>query len=167
MLSEELKSVLEDPNIFHYQHLWLKEDNAEQRDVLELFAFGSFNDLNSHSQLASRLTELMLMKLRKQTIISLSESYREVSYDMIRKSCQMNDSHDIEVMLIQLRDILQIRLDSVKETVTFTQCHNCRDVYTHERDLRVVNEGNIVTKDKLLKNLNSWKRKLLDDILSV
>lgn len=163
MISKELAEAIEDPCRFHYKDLWLQERNLEQRNLLELFAFGSLDDMNA--RIATQLTQDMIMKLRKQTMISLSEHYQEIHYDLIRQKCQVDSSHDIETMLIQLRDVFLVELDSVRQVVTITEHYDCRDVYSHERELNVVQAANVTTKDKIREDLLAWKRKLLKDIL--
>ncbi|CCD22272.1 Csn9p NDAI_0A01140 [Naumovozyma dairenensis CBS 421] len=161
-----LKEALEDPQKYHYKQEWLSSDFESTRELLEIFAFGTVNDLtNLKFSKREDLTSSMIDKLRKLTIISLSAKYRYISYDFIRKECEMDSSNDIEEYLIQLQDFFQMEIDSVGQQVRIIRCFDSRDVYANE--LPLINLGKdtpTTTKDELLQSLHKWKLKLLCQI---
>lgn len=159
-MREELVKLLEDASKFHYKELWLEEDSPKERDILELFAFGNIRDVSNNMQ----LTPLMIAKLQKLTIISLSEYYRELPYELIRRECKIEDVWDVEEYLIQLREVFQVELDSVRQIATIVEWFDCRDVYAGEKDLKIVK--NVKTsKETLLEGLKRWRSRLRNDIL--
>lgn len=159
-MREELVKLLEDPPKFHYKELWLEENNLKESEVLELFAFGNIRDVTDDMQ----LTALMIAKVQKLTIISLSEYYRELPYELIKRECKIDDVWDVEEYLIQLRDVFQVELDSVRQIATIVKWFDCRDVYAGEKDLKIVKNVK-TTKKTLLQDLKRWKSKLRNDIL--
>lgn len=159
-MNESLLKALEDPQRFHYKDLWLKENNPNDRVILELFAFGKIEDAPRNMV----MTTLMLQKLQKLTIISLSEQYRELSYDLIQTQCGIADIIVIEEYLIQLQDIFQVKLNSVLQSATIVKWFDCRDVYSGERELQLV-KSLTVDRSTLIRDLKRWKLKLQNEIL--
>ncbi|AQZ11389.1 CSN9 (YDR179C) [Zygosaccharomyces parabailii] len=140
---------LEDPARFYYKDLWLRETNTNIARLLELFSFGEMKDVGSIA-----LTPLMREKLQKLTIISLSEKYRELPYDLIESQAQL-DELLVEPYLMQLRHFFQAKLDPVRRVAVILHWHDCRDVYNGEKPLQLVNPT--VTALTLRSSLVEWQ----------
>ncbi|QHS72386.1 Csn9p [Saccharomyces paradoxus] len=160
VVKEEIIKAIEDPRKYHYKKEWLNSKDLDERQLFEIFAFGNIKDLPENII----LTSLMRSKLEKLTLVSLSEIYNELSYELVRKECQIEDDSIIESHLIQLQGILKAEMDSVNKSMKFSKRFDCRDVYCHERELTVI-ENPRVTKEYLLHNLRSWETKLKQNIL--
>lgn len=141
---------LEDPSIFHYKDLWLKETDNDSLLVLEIFAFGVMSD-SKGIQLSPRMRQ----KLQKLTIVTLSERYRELTYDLIQAEAQLDSLLQVELSLIQLREFFDVKLDPVRKVAHIGRCHDCRDVYNNEKPLQMVNPG--VTGSTLRESLAQWR----------
>lgn len=141
---------LEDPSIFHYKDLWLKETNDERVSILEIFAFGVISDSKG-----IELSPRMRQKLQKLTIVTLSERYRELSYELIRSEAQLDSLLQVEPYLIQLRTFFEVKLDPVRKIAHVGRCYDCRDVYNNEKPLQIVEPR--VTGSTLRDSLVQWK----------
>ena len=159
-MREETIRALEEPHKYHYKAEWLESKDLDERQLFEIFAFGNIKDVPEDTT----LTSSMRSKLEKLTLITLSETYNELTYENIRKQCQIEDNSIIENHLIQLQDIFKVEIDSVNLSIIFLKRLDCRDVYCNERELVVI-ENPRVTKECLVNNLRKWKIKLKQDIL--
>ncbi|CAI4038055.1 hypothetical protein SMKI_04G3940 [Saccharomyces mikatae IFO 1815] len=159
-MREEIIKTLEDFHKYHYKEEWLNSKDLDERQLLEIFAFGNVEDLPKNI----RLTPPMRSKLERLTLITLSEKYNELSYEMVRQECQIEDNGIIEGHLIELQDILKAEMDSVNEFIKILNRFDCRDVYCCERELIVVKKPR-VTKEYLVHNLHSWEINLKQNIL--
>lgn len=159
-MKEEIIKALEDPRKYHYKKEWLNCKDPDEQQLFEIFAFGNIKDLPENII----LTSLMRSKLEKLTLVTLSEIYNELSYELVRQECQIEDDSIIESHLIQLQGILKAEMDSVNKSMKFSKRFDCRDVYCHERELTVI-ETPRVTKEYLVHNLRSWETKLKQNIL--
>lgn len=159
-MEECLVQALENPEIMHYKDMWLMEEDQLGRKVLELFSYGTVQDIPK--DLA--LTDKMLTKLQKLTIVSLCEQQRQLSYAEVQHGCQISDLATVEELFIQLRAFFDVKLDSVQQTATIHRMHDCRDVYGGERPLLLIKQPQ-TTKNSLLRDLRRWKLKLHTEIL--
>ena len=151
--------LLEDPQKFHFKREWLCAREATQEEaLLELFSFGTIRNISSHMV----LTPLMLVKLQKLTIISLSQRYREIPYSRIAKECQIYDICLIEQYFIELQSFFKVRLDSVSEVATVIECYDCRDVYAGEKPLTVLSPCTLAgyTRSQLIDRLERWRSRV-------
>ncbi|EJS42343.1 csn9p [Saccharomyces arboricola H-6] len=159
-IREEIIRALEEPHKYHYKAEWLNSKNPKERQLFEIFAFGDIKNTPENMT----LTSLMRSKLEKLTLITLSEKYNELSYEVIRQECQIEDHSIIETHLIQLQDVFEVEMDSVNLSIKILKRFDCRDVYCHEKELTVI-ETPKVTKEYLVNNLRNWETKLKQNIL--
>lgn len=160
VMREETIKSLEDPYKYHYKEEWLNTKDPDEQQFFEIFAFGNIKDLPENII----LTSLMRSKLEKLTLVTLSEIYNELSYELIKEECQIEDDGIIESHLIQLQNIFKAEMDSVSKSMKFSRRFDCRDVYCHEKELTII-ENPRVTKEYLVQNLRSWETKLKQNIL--
>lgn len=160
MINDNIIKELELPGRYHYKDLWRSSQDSDEEVLLEIFAFGTVKDLPKELQLTHSLTE----KLRKLTIISLSQDHRDLSYDFISQECQINKVEDVERYLIELNSLIEVKMDSTKGLCKILKWKDCRDVYCGEKPLHVVKRVGL-TKNDLILSLEQWKEKLQVDIL--
>ncbi|CAR26891.1 hypothetical protein ZYGR_0I01630 [Zygosaccharomyces rouxii] len=141
---------LEDPSIFHYKDLWLKETDNDRLLVLEIFAFGVMSDSKG-----IELSPGMRQKLQKLTIVTLSETHRELTYELIQSEARLDSSLQAELYLIQLRQFFEVKLDPVRKVAHIGRCYDCRDVYNQEKPLKAVKPR--VTGSTLRDSLVQWR----------
>lgn len=141
---------LEDPSKFHYKDLWLREDDDKSLLLLEIFSFGVMNDIKG-----IELSAKMKKKLQKLTIVSLSEVYGELPYELIKSEAQLDSLQQVELYLIQLRQFFDVKLDPVRKFAYINHYHDCRDVYNNEKPLKVIKPR--VTGITLRESLIQWK----------
>ncbi len=107
VMREETIKSLEDPYKYHYKEEWLNTKDPDEQQLFEIFAFGNIKDLPENII----LTSLMRSKLEKLTLVTLSEIYNELSYELIKEECQIEDDGIIESHLIQLQNIFKAEMD--------------------------------------------------------
>lgn len=158
-MREKVIKAIEDDHTYHFKHLWLNSNDNDERVLLELFCFGNMEDI----PIGLKLNDLMIKKLQKLTIISLCEVNRKLEFNIIKKKCLIDQKDDdqVELLLMKLNQIIDIRIDSIAQCVYINRCLDCRDVHSGE-DLMFVNTKR--TKDTIIKRLQSWKYKLENDI---
>lgn len=127
-MRDEVIRALEEPHKYHYKAEWLESKDLGERRLFEIFAFGNIKDVPA----GITLTSSMRSKLEKLTLITLSETHNELTYENIRQQCQIEDNSIIENHLIQLQDIFKVQIDSVNLSVVFLKRLDCRDVYCNE-----------------------------------
>ncbi|CAI4058411.1 Csn9p SKDI_04G4000 [Saccharomyces kudriavzevii IFO 1802] len=159
-MRDEIIRTLEEPHKYHYKAEWLNNNDPNERQLLEIFAFGNIKDLPE----SITLTSLMRSKLEKLTLITLSEIYNELGYEIVRQECQIEDNGIIETHLIQLQDIFKVEMDSVHKSIKFLKRFDCRDVYCNEQELTVIANPR-VTKEYLINSLRDWETKLTQNIM--
>ncbi|CCK68149.1 Csn9p KNAG_0A04790 [Huiozyma naganishii CBS 8797] len=164
---QRLVRILEDPQKLHYKDEWIhvaagdsRARGSRARDLLEIFTFGTVEDVPASIELSER----MLHKLRKLTLLSLTELYRVIPYSFALEKCQMSDRSLMETYFIQLGSVLEFQMDPISETVTVTNFFDCRDVYDNEAELRIVRNAHY-TREQLVTGLQKWKLKLENEIL--
>lgn len=160
MLLQSIQSVLEDPDKFHYKQEWLQSDTEESSGIFELFSFGTMRDIPTNLQLTPR----MIVKLQRLTLISLSQTYRELSYSLIMRECNIDSIDIIEQSLIELQSFFKVKLDPIRKVAIIISWYDCRDVYANEKPLTLIQNPKI-TKTILLKKLEQWQHKLNKQIL--
>ncbi|CCC68397.1 hypothetical protein NCAS_0B03130 [Naumovozyma castellii] len=166
-MNENLQYLLEDPTRFHYKEYWLKSSTEGEREILELFSFGTISELDDlHFNKGIVWTPNLIEKLNKLTLISMSEESTKWTYDEIFQRCKINDINTIERYLIQLQAFFEVEINSVEQTISIVKYFDCRDVYGGELPLMILTDEKLRnTKDQLVKDLERWKTKLLTQIL--
>lgn len=144
---------LEDPSVFHYKDLWLRETDNARLLILEIFAFGVVKDSKG-----IKLSPKMRQKLQKLTIVTLSEGQRELTYELIQSEAQLDSFLQVELYLIQLRHFFEVKLDPVRKVAHIGHFHDCRDVYNNEKPLQVVKPR--ITGSTLRDSLAQWRNSI-------
>ncbi|CCH62387.1 hypothetical protein TBLA_0H00990 [Henningerozyma blattae CBS 6284] len=173
MVSQSIIKCIQIPNKYHYKQEWVdtirNQGSMEDIKILEIFSFGSVNDIIRYPDIYNFIynDQKMINKIEKLCLIDISNKYRTIKYEEIRKTLNNFEIKDFEIeeYLIQLNEFFQCKIDSIDKVIEFTNVMDCRDVYCGESELYLVDMKNIVTKDFLLESLNQWKNKLNNEII--
>jgi COP9 signalosome complex subunit 7 len=167
-----IKECLEHPNIFVYGELMDLPnvqglaDNPETEPwvrLLQVFAFGTYQDYRLNKSTLPELTPLMEHKLRSLSIITIGEKNKRIAYTTLLKELEMESLREVEDLLIDViytkaiegkmdqknswievestiaRDIKKDQLDSIA-TILTAWCENCDDVLSNiEQEIVVAN----------------------------
>lgn len=155
---------IENPSKFHYKKDWLESTTPDVQNIYELYTFGTMADVPV--EVRSSLTAEMIKKLKLLTIISLTQIYRYIPYNLIMSRCEIDSVDTIERYMVELRDFFKIKLDSVRQVVTIVNLYDCRDIYDHERPLNFVSVPKY-NKATLIDKLEQWKGKLTQQIQDI
>ncbi|KAG0666037.1 COP9 signalosome complex subunit 9 [Maudiozyma exigua] len=161
VILSNIQSELENPSKFHYKKEWIESTIPEEQTIYELYAFGTIADIPATVRLS--LTVQMIKKLQLLTIISLAQQQGEISYNHIMSQCEIDSMDTIERYMIELRQVFQIKLDSVRQIVKVINLYDCRDIYDNERPLMFVAIPKF-NKTALVEKLEQWKGKLTQQI---
>lgn len=176
-----IKECLEHPNIFVYGELIdlpnVKglADNPETEPwtrLLQIFAFGTYQDYRMNAAALPQLTPLMEHKLRSLSIITIAEKNKRIVYTTLLKELEMGSLRSLEDLLIDViyskaiegkmdqkngwieiestiaRDIKTDQLDSIA-TILTSWCENCDNVLSNiEQEIAVANSLKV---DSVLK----------------
>lgn len=168
MIDLTLQQLLEEPEKFCYKQDWMHVNatGAEINDILilEIFTFGTIEDIKD---VELQFSDLMLIKLIKLSIIKLSESYRNITYDEIKTKINntLLPDYVLEQYLISLLPFLECKIDAVNREVNFIKCKDSRDVYDFEYPLHVIPVDRVVTRQQLIQKLGMWRDNILNNSL--
>jgi len=162
---ELIKQALEAPTVFVFGELL---DMANIQDLtngphgpylnlLNLFAFGTFNDLTTCSQPLPDLSPLMRRKLRLLTVVSLAEQSKLLPYTLLMQELHIDNVRELEDLVIEgiSGGIVQGKLDQKSSHFEVD--------YVIGRDIRKTDIGSIVSVlsawcdncDSMLTNIES------------
>jgi len=162
---ELIKQALEAPTVFVFGELL---DMANIQDLtngphgpylnlLNLFAFGTFNDLSSCSQPLPDISPLMRRKLRLLTVVSLAEQCKLLPYTLLMQELHIDNVRELEDLVIEgiSGGIVQGKLDQKSSHFEVD--------YVIGRDIRKTDIGSIVSVlsawcdncDSMLTNIES------------
>ncbi|EDO16867.1 hypothetical protein Kpol_1024p20 [Vanderwaltozyma polyspora DSM 70294] len=178
MSIDELILILEDKHVYSYKELWLNNEESRYEEILEIFSFGRLKDLNEYIDKYGDgmdkivISELMMIKMIKLSILSYINSsnarYKisiiDICHELNIKFKEMNSSAFIERLLIEMNDIIKIRIDSIENSIDILQVTDTRDVYSFEKPLNIIKIEDIETTQSLYSELERWKNKLINDI---
>lgn len=162
IVNEAIVAILEDPEIFHFKVDWLNSTESNETQLLELFCYGTVCDWQQRwPQLP--LTNQMLVKLQKLTLITMCLQNRKVTYSTLLEKTGILNYQILEEHLISLQCFFQCKLDPVEGIVTIGKLIDSRDVYAHERPLLLLQDLDF-NKSEIIKNLQNWKTKLANQL---
>ncbi|KAI9100445.1 hypothetical protein DFS34DRAFT_486008 [Phlyctochytrium arcticum] len=144
--------LLELPNV---QELKQNPQHAPYVSLLELFAYGTYQDYKQQSQNLPPLTDSQLRKLKHLSIVTFSNRKRTLDYDVLLANLDIFNVRELEDLIIDAiyQDLLRGKLDQKKK---------CLEVeYAMGRDLA---PGQL---DTILSTLNAWASKLETVLASV
>ena len=101
----QIKTLANDPTHKNHYHL------------LELFAHGTYKDyISDESKFPSNLSPLILKKLKMLSVVTMGSANKNLEYDVLMKSLDLNDVRELEDLLIECiyAGIIVGRLDQQK-----------------------------------------------------
>lgn len=107
---ELIKQALEAPGLYVFGEL-LDSDNIKEMksgehskyyDLLELFAYGTYNDYNASTDQYPPLTSNQLTKLRHLTIVTLASNKKCLPYNILLNELGYNNLRQLEDLLIEV-----------------------------------------------------------------
>lgn len=139
------------PNVFVFGEL-LDQPSVQELQklepatfkLLEIFAYGTYQDYIREQQKLPALTPTQATKLRKLTIVSLSCNQKSIPYSLLQKELAITDVRVLEDIIIEsiYQEIIQGKLD---------QRSKCLEIdWTMGRDVA----SNQI--EQLLETLSSW-----------
>jgi len=105
-----VQQVTEAPNIFVFgellqldgiKDLEFNEDHTKYWKLLQLYAFGVFNDYKVDPNSFPQLNELQIKKLRLLTIVTFASKSKFVSYKLLQENLGMENMRNLEDLLIE------------------------------------------------------------------
>lgn len=154
--------LVENPEIYWYKTNWVNATDPTEAKFLELFCFGTIKDWQSRwPQL--QLTERMIIKLQKLTLITLCLQNRTLTYSLLLEETKISNYQTLEEYLMSLREFFQTQINSVKGLVTVRKLLDSRDVYGYERPLLLLDNPHF-DKARIIKDLLCWKNKLINEL---
>ncbi|XP_002740587.1 COP9 signalosome complex subunit 7b-like [Saccoglossus kowalevskii] len=147
-----IKQVLEAPGVYvfgellempHIQEL-ADGPNASYLNVLNLFAFGTYNEYIATTSKYPELTVVQKAKLRHLTIVSLAAKTKCISYSILLKELDLKNVRELEDLIIDCiyADVIRAKLDQNNQQLEVD--------YAIGRDIRPENISHIV------KVLGEW-----------
>jgi len=149
-----LGKVFEDGDLFAFGELFdlpkikgLQSGEAKKfHALLELFAYGRYQDFKAKEAQFPKLNEKQVMKLQQLTLVSVAQDNRVLPYSTILQSLGLQNERQVEELLIAslYKGILQGKLDSAK--------HQFKVESTIGRDVRPQDI------DQMFKILQAWEK---------
>ncbi|KAJ4848643.1 hypothetical protein Tsubulata_023489 [Turnera subulata] len=75
-------------------------ESSSSLDLLRLFAYGTWRDYNSNGSSLPELTPEQVLKLKQLTILSLAETNKVLSYDVLLEELEVPNVRELEDFLI-------------------------------------------------------------------
>ncbi|KAJ3158428.1 hypothetical protein HDU86_002897 [Geranomyces michiganensis] len=133
--------LLEAPSV---RELLSHPTHAASARLLEIFAYGTYQDYKEHAATFPPLNDVQLQKLKHLSLVTLSGQNRTLQYDNLLKYLDIANVRELEDLVIDsiYQDLIRGKLD---------QNRKCLEVeYAMGRDLRPQDEG------RLLAVLDAW-----------
>eukprot|EP00033_Pygsuia_biforma_P001223 GCRY01001388.1.p1 GENE.GCRY01001388.1~~GCRY01001388.1.p1 ORF type:complete len:206 (-),score=28.73 GCRY01001388.1:105-722(-) len=159
----ELHSIItqatEHPDVFVFGELLalpnVRQLNNQEEDkkffrLLELFAFGTWDNYQQSPALYPTLNEDQKEKLRLLTIVTEARDEKNLSYDSLLPKIGLENVREFENLAIKgvYKGLFHIKMNQLSGVLHITGCF-CRDV--HEKDLK-----------PLLEKVNSWGKQTIE-----
>lgn len=104
--AEAIQEAIRSPDLYHFGEMLGFETVEKLRgtehgsawDVLELFAYGTWNDATEKQR--ERLDEAQKKKLKQLTLLSLVEGQRTLQYNVLLEALEMENVRSLESFLI-------------------------------------------------------------------
>jgi len=151
-----IKQVLSAPDVFVFGELLAVDSirglskiagEAQQHfELLEIFAYGSYNDYKSRENQFPKLSDKQSKKLKQLTIASLASDTHVIPYSRLLKELDISELRELEDLIIDAlyKDIVVGKLDHEKQVFQVDSAIG--------RDLR---PGDM---DKMISTLVSWQK---------
>eukprot|EP00298_Acanthocystis_sp_HF-20_P003778 c14123_g1_i1.p1 GENE.c14123_g1_i1~~c14123_g1_i1.p1 ORF type:complete len:269 (+),score=106.83 c14123_g1_i1:26-808(+) len=113
--------LLDCPNV---ANLASQEENKSVHKLLEVFAFGTYNDYKANASSLPSLSKEQKDKLKQLTIATLSTESQILEYSTLLSVLDCADVRELEDLIIDAmnKDILKGRLDQQKKHLQVTWC---------------------------------------------
>ncbi|KAJ6242626.1 cop9 signalosome complex subunit 7 [Anaeramoeba flamelloides] len=110
-----------------------KTDDKKWVELLEIFAFGTFQDYQKRKSELPEITEFQTHKLKMLTIVSLAYSTKHVPYPLLQKELEISEVRELEDLIIDsiYMGLIVAKLDQ-KESMLEVQETMGRDVPPRE-----------------------------------
>lgn len=169
-----IRALLGDPSIYNYKSYLAVEATEQERNTIELFAFGEYPHYVKYQPNYIELDNNSLLKLVKLTILSIASKHEgsSVLQDEFRNAIgpalsTFERINEREVLLDELfigmvdQKLLDAKLEDLSSTVWIEKVHTLRDAYAGE-PLRVLSHDDVADKDlgAAVKNLQNWAQRL-------
>lgn len=124
-----LGRMLEDEAIHHFgqllelpefKELMAKDESLHPYQALvEIFAFGTFNDYRSQRGQLPALTDAQVKKLKQLTLVSMASCTKVLSYDALAEELDLKDLHQMEELVVDAnyKDLVVAKLDQKQRRV--------------------------------------------------
>jgi len=155
-VSALLGNILADDDVFAFGELFdnpkikaLQSGNGDAKKshaLLEVFAYGRYQDFKAKEAELPKLSEKQLIKLQQLTLVSVARDNRVLPYSTILQALGLQNERQVEELLIAslYKGILQGKLDSAK--------HQFKVESTIGRDVRPQDI------DQMFKILQAWEK---------
>jgi len=154
-----IKQVLSSPNVYVFAEFLNQENVKSMKDsddeevrknyeLLEIFAYGTYDDYKLKKGQLPELTKNQELKLKQLTVVQLASVNRTIPYDVLLKKLDIENLRELEDLIIECIyvGLLEGKLDQEKHQFQVDQ--------TIGRDVRPGDIDNIISK------LNSWQKKI-------
>ncbi|KAL7632742.1 UNVERIFIED_CONTAM: hypothetical protein RMT77_016943 [Armadillidium vulgare] len=143
-----VKQVLEAPGVYVFSELLdcpnitelkQKEEHKSYHELLELFAYGVYEDYVKNSSKLPELSEPMLIKLRQLTLVSLATGQKSLPLTELGKQLSINSTRQLEDLIIEAiyAGIINGRLDQKNGVLEID--------FAIGRDIKIEELSNIAT----------------------
>ncbi|KAJ3292564.1 hypothetical protein HK104_005197 [Borealophlyctis nickersoniae] len=133
--------LLETPNV---EALKSHTEHAPYYNLLELFAYGTYQEYKSHAAALPPLSDVQLKKLKHLSIVTMSGENRTLHYEILQGYLDISNVRELEDLLIDAiyQDVIKGKLDQKKKAVEVE--------YAMGRDLRPEQS------EKIMSMLAAW-----------
>jgi COP9 signalosome complex subunit 7 len=151
-VSAVIEQILSDDNVYAFGEFFdndkikaLQKGSPSHFQLLEIFAYGRYQDYKAKEGSLPKLNQKQETKLRLLTLVSLASDNRVIPYSSVIKQLGFPDERSAEELLIQAlyKGVIQGKLDSAK--------HLFKVESAIGRDVR---PGEV---DQLFKTLEKWQ----------
>nr|CCA15526.1 PREDICTED: similar to cop9 complex subunit 7a putat [Albugo laibachii Nc14] len=136
-----IHQVLSNPDVFLFSQLLVMPniaalENTEFQSsyrLLQIFAFGTYNDYNRERQQLPELNPASELKLRKLSVVSLAQHRKDLSYEVLMGALDVHTIRALEDVLIDAiySGLVQGKLDQKTRSIRVTYVV-ARDVQSHD-----------------------------------
>ncbi len=155
-MNSQVKDLIEDPSVINYKEWWLLSEDEEESILLAIFSFYDIGDVPS--DYLNRMNSSQVNKLQLLSLISLCETSSEITYDDVKRKCNVTSDDSVENLLIRAEQFIDLKIDSVKRNITINKHKASRDIYCGEPNIPFHSPSR--SKAHLLSMLKKWR----DDI---
>jgi len=158
-----IRQILSHPSVYVFGEFMnqdnvksLKDSNDEEckkhYDLLEIFAYGTYDDYKNRVSTLPELTAKMDLKLKQLTIVQLASENRTIPYNILLEKLNMQSLRELEDLIIECmyQGLLEGKLDQEKLLFQVDQ--------TIGRDIK---PSDI---DRIIAELTNWQKKIRNPV---